>query len=156
VVAVDFGAAAATEVERSGAPSDDWPEPALCADGGTAPAAIIGGATRDGASARAVSADCGGAAVTIIGGAIRGGVDREGFARGACARTLPVVSGPACVVVMVGDVRCFAVTRGAGSERTANAVAEGWVFLAEGSYGATAWDLTVGSMNEWKTTATTA
>jgi hypothetical protein len=158
VVAVDSGAATATEVEPSGAPSDDWPEPALCADGGTAPAAIIGGATRDGAStravsagcggaavtviggatrdgasARAVSAGCGGAAVTVIGGATRDGVDREGFAREACARMLAVVSGPARVVVMVGDVRCFAVTRWAGSERTANAVAEGWVFLAEGS-----------------------
>jgi hypothetical protein len=150
VVAVDSGAAVATEVEPSGAPSDDWPEPALCGDGGTAPTAIIGGATRDGASARPVSAGCGVAAVTIIGGAIRE------FARGACARTLPVVSGPACVVVMVGDVRCFAVTRRAGSGRTANAVAEGWVFLAESSYGATAWVLTVGSMNEWKTTAKTA
>jgi len=132
VVAVDSGAATAAEVEPSDAPSDDWPEPAVCADGGTAPTAIIGGATRDGASARA-AAGCGGAAVTIIGGAIRDGVDREGFARDACERTLAVVSGAPGVVVIIGDVRCFVVTRGAGSERTANAVADGWAFLAAGS-----------------------
>src|SRR5262249_56199855 len=69
VVAVDSGAATAAEVEPSDAPSDDWPEPAVCADGGTAPTAIIGGATRDGASAPA-AAGGGGAAGTIIGGAV--------------------------------------------------------------------------------------
>jgi hypothetical protein len=92
--------------------------------------------------------------VTIIGGAIRDGVDRVGFAREACARTLPVISGAAGVVV--GDVRALDVTRDAGSERTTSAVLDGWTFLAGDSYVATGWLFTVGSTTQWKTTAKTA
>ncbi len=73
------------------------------------------------------------AACLNSGATIDGGVDSEGFERDACERTLAVVSGAVGVVVIVGEVRCFVVTRGAGSERTANAVAEGWAVLAEGS-----------------------
>jgi hypothetical protein len=91
------------------------------------------------------------AACLNSGAMIEGGFDvpRE-------VRTLPVISGVAGVVVMVGDVRALDVTRDAGSERTTSAVLDGWTFLAGDSYVATGWLFTVGSTNQWKTTAKTA
>ncbi len=70
---------------------------------------------------------------------IEGGVEPDGLdvTREVCDRTLPVISGAA--VVAVEDVRALAVTRDAGSERTAT----GWLF-------------TVGSTSQWKTMAKTA
>jgi len=110
-------------------------------------AAIIGGVTR--ASARALSAGFGAAAVTVIGGGgVRdGGSERAGSVDfGAGAATL-------------ADAGGFDVTRDGRSGRAGvtNDVAEDCTALAsEGSYGATAWFLTVGSTSQWKATAKTA
>ena len=110
-------------------------------------AAIIGGGTR--ASARALSAGFGAAAVTVIGGGgVRdGGSERAGSVDfGAGAATL-------------ADAGGFDVTRDGRSGRAGvtNDVAEDCTALAsEGSYGATAWFLTVGSTSQWKATAKTA
>jgi hypothetical protein len=61
-----------------------------------------------------------------------GGSERAACAtREVCDRTLPVISGAA--VVAVEDVRPLAVTRDAGSERTTNAVPDGWTVLPEDS-----------------------
>lgn len=110
-------------------------------------AAIIGGGTR--ASARALSAGFGLAAVTVIGGGGTrdGGSERAGSVDfGARAAT-------------VADAGGFDVTRDGRSGRAGvtNDVAEDCTALAsEGSYGATAWFLTVGSTSQWKATAKTA
>jgi hypothetical protein len=93
------------------------------------------------------------AACLNSGATIEGGFDAT---REVCERTLPVISGAAGVVVIVGDVRALDVTRDAGSERTTSAVLDGWTFLAGDSYVATGWLFTVGSTNQWKTTAKTA
>jgi hypothetical protein len=106
---------------------------------------IGGGSERIGGSERA--------ACLNSGATIGGGFDAT---REVCERTLPVISGVAGVVVMVGDVRALDVTRDAGSERTTSAVFDGWTFLAGASYVATGWLFTVGSTNQWKTTAKTA
>ena len=93
----------------------------------------IGGSERAVCLSALPGAGVPGLVTTHLGATIDGGVDSEGLERDACERTLAVVSGAVGVVVIVGEVRCFVVTRGAGSERTANAVAEGWAVLAEGS-----------------------
>jgi hypothetical protein len=108
-------------------------------------AAIIGGGTR--ASARALSAGFGLAAVTVIGG---GGV-RDGGSERAGSVDFGAAS--------VADAGGFDVTRDGRSGRAGvtNEVAEDCTALAsEGSYGATAWFLTVGSTSQWKATAKTA
>ena len=73
------------------------------------------------------------AACLNSGATIEGGVGPDGFdaTREVCDRTLPVISGAA--VVAVEDVRPLAVTRDAGSERTTNAVPDGWTVLPEDS-----------------------
>jgi hypothetical protein len=72
------------------------------------------------------------AACLNSGAMIEGGVEPDGLdvTREVCDRTLPVISGAAAVVV---DVRPLAVTRDAGSERTTNAVPDGWTVLPEDS-----------------------
>jgi hypothetical protein len=73
------------------------------------------------------------AACLNSGAMIEGGVEPDGLdvTREVCDRTLPVISGAA--VVAVEDVRALAVTRDAGSERTTNAVPDGWTVLPEDS-----------------------
>jgi hypothetical protein len=108
-------------------------------------AAIIGGGTR--VSARALSVGFGPAAVTVIGG---GGVRDGGSERAGS-----VDFGAATVA----DAGGFDVTRDGRSGRAGvtNDVAGDCTALAsEGSYGATAWFLTVGSTSQWKATAKTA
>jgi hypothetical protein len=104
---------------------------------------IGGGSERIGGSERA--------ACLNSGATIEGGFDAT---REVCERTLPVISGVDGVVV--DDVRALDVTRDAGSERTTSAVLDGWTLLAGDSYVATGWLFTVGSTNQWKTTAKTA
>jgi hypothetical protein len=110
-------------------------------------AAIIGGGTR--VSARALSVGFGPAAVTVIGG---GGVRDGGSER---AGSVDFDAGAASVA----DAGGFDVTRDGrfGRAGVTNDVAEDCTALAsEGSYGATAWFLTVGSTSQWKATAKTA
>ena len=107
-------------------------------------AAIIGGGTR--ASARALSAGFGLAAVTVIGG---GGV-RDGGSERAGSVDFGAAS--------VADAGGFDVTRDGRSGRAGvtNDVAGDTALASEGSYGATAWFLTVGSTSQWKAKAKTA
>jgi hypothetical protein len=129
----------------SAATRDAASDCALSADFGAA-AVTIGGATRDGGSERAVSLGFGAAAETVIGAGTRGS-----------ERAVSVDFG--AVAIIGGDVGGFVVTRDGRSGRAGvtNDVAEGCTVLAsEGSYGATAWLLTVGSIHQWKATAKTA
>jgi hypothetical protein len=73
------------------------------------------------------------AACLNSGATIEGGLEPDGLdaTREVCDRTLPVISGAA--VVAVEDVRALPVTRDAGSERTTNAVPDGWTVLPEDS-----------------------
>ena len=141
---VSFGAGPAVVIGGSAAALDGAVDCAVSVGFG---AAIIGGGTR--ASARALSVGFGGAAVTVIGGGgVRdGGSERAGSVDfGAGAATL-------------ADAGGFDVTRDGRSGRAGvtNDVAEDCTALAsEGSYGATAWFLTVGSTSQWKATAKTA
>ena len=141
---VSFGAGPAVVIGGSAAALDGAVDCAVSVGFG---AAIIGGGTR--ASARALSAGFGLAAVTVIGGGgVRdGGSERAGSVDfGAGAATL-------------ADAGGFDVTRDGRSGRAGvtNDVAEDCTALAsEGSYGATAWFLTVGSTSQWKVTAKTA
>jgi hypothetical protein len=160
--------AAALDAADSDATSDGCCEVSF----GAGPAVVIGSAaTRDGASGRAVSVGFGSVA-TIIDGGTR-----------ASGRALSVGFGPAAVTVIggggvrdggseraasvdfgagaasVADAGGFDVTRDGRSGRAGvtNDVAEDCTALAsEGSYGATAWFLTVGSTSQWKATAKTA
>jgi hypothetical protein len=171
------GSAAANAAEAGSAAADAGDSVrAVAAAGGVATdaAASVAGADAApfdtdhiGASERPVdldgvaAADVPGFVTTHIGA----GSERVGGSeRAAClnsgaipreVRTLPVTSGVAGVVVMVGDVRALDVTRDAGSERTTSAVLDGCTFLAGDSYAATGWLFTVGSTNQWKTTAKT-
>jgi hypothetical protein len=141
---VSFGAGPAVVIGGSAAALDGAVDCAVSVGFG---AAIIGGGTR--ASARALSVGFGAAAVTVIGGGgVRdGGSERAGSVDfGAGAATL-------------ADAGGFDVTRDGRSGRAGvtNDVAEDCTALAsEGSYGATAWFLTVGSTSQWKATAKTA
>ena len=141
-----FGAGPAVVI-GSAATRDAASDCALSAGFGAA-AVTIGGGTRDGGSERAASVGFGAAAVTAIGGRTRdGGSERAvsvDFGAGAATGA---------------DVGGFDVTRDGRSGRAGvtNDVAEGCTALAsEGSYGATAWLLTVGSIHQWKATANTA
>jgi hypothetical protein len=143
-----FGAGPAV-VMGSAATRDGASDCALSAGFG-APAVTIGGGTRDGGgSERAVSLGFGAVAVTAIGGG--------GTRDGGSERAVSVDFGAGAATG--ADVEGFDVTRDGRSGRAGvtNDVAEGCTVLAsEGSYGATAWLLTVGSIHQWKATAKTA
>jgi hypothetical protein len=142
---VSFGAGPAVVIGGSAAALDGAVDCAVSVGFGAAVA--IGGGTR--ASGRALSAGFGPAAVTVIGGGgVRdGGSERAGSADfGAGAATEADAGG----FDVTRDGRC-------GRAGVTNDVAEDCTALAsEGSYGATAWFLTVGSTSQWKATAKTA
>ncbi|MFL6824548.1 MAG: hypothetical protein ACJ8FA_18455 [Xanthobacteraceae bacterium] len=116
-------------------------------------ATIIGGGTR--ASGRALSVGLGPAAVTVIGG---GGV-RDGGSERAASVDFGAGAATVADIGAVAEAGGFDVTRDGrfGRAGVTNDVAEDCTALAsEGSYGATAWFLTVGSTSQWKATAKTA